>query len=303
MGRLGRRESRALLDAAFAAGIRHYDTAPMYGCGEAERCLGDFLKGKRGDVTIATKYGIMPPTRGLWKQNLTNAVRSVARPLVQVAPGLRRKFRVASAVVSPKMGKAKFSGSEARKALEASLLAMRTDHVDLWLLHEAEVSDLDDTSLLGEMKRSRAEGKIGTFGVGSDGRHIPRLYRERPEYCRVMQFEWAITSPRLDYPGSFRLHHGSFNRVLAPLSARLTADKEQGSRWSNEIGADLRNKDTLAKLLLKAALELNPQSIVLFFSSRPSNIEAAVATEADTALTSAALRLWEIMQRESSVAA
>ena len=36
MGALGRRQSLRLLEAAYDAGIRHFDVAPMYGYGEAE---------------------------------------------------------------------------------------------------------------------------------------------------------------------------------------------------------------------------------------------------------------------------
>src|ERR1035441_2411463 len=62
MGAMGRRESSAMLEAAFDAGIRHFDVAPMYGFGQAEGCLGEFLGRHRGEVTVTTKYGI-PPVR------------------------------------------------------------------------------------------------------------------------------------------------------------------------------------------------------------------------------------------------
>jgi D-threo-aldose 1-dehydrogenase len=303
MGGLSRRESLALLEAAFAAGIRHYDTAPMYGHGESERCLGDFLRGRRSEVTVTTKYGIPPPSKSSWKYRAISATRGLVRPIMKAAPGLKRSLqRTVSGGASPTRARAAFSGDEARRSLETSLLALGTDHIDLWLLHEAEADDLTDPSLLEEMQRCMAEGKIGAFGVGSSGSKIPRLYQERPEYCRVMQFEWTIDSPRLGYPGSFRLHHGSLSGVLGRLSARLAADQEQANRWSDATGTDLRSADLLARLLLKAALELNSESLILFFSRRQRNIEAAAATEADSSLTPAALRLWEIVRTEVSAA-
>src|ERR1017187_8275756 len=36
MGAMGRKESVAMLEAAFDAGVRHFDVAPMYGFGQAE---------------------------------------------------------------------------------------------------------------------------------------------------------------------------------------------------------------------------------------------------------------------------
>jgi D-threo-aldose 1-dehydrogenase len=46
------------LEAAWQRGIRHFDTAPFYGFGLAERRLGDFLRGKpRGSYVLSTKVG------------------------------------------------------------------------------------------------------------------------------------------------------------------------------------------------------------------------------------------------------
>jgi aryl-alcohol dehydrogenase-like predicted oxidoreductase len=46
-------DSRAVLDAAFAAGARVFDSSPMYG--EAERVLAQGLKGRRDEAIVATK--------------------------------------------------------------------------------------------------------------------------------------------------------------------------------------------------------------------------------------------------------
>jgi D-threo-aldose 1-dehydrogenase len=49
-----------VLDAAWASGMRYFDTAPHYGQGKAERLLGDFLRDKPpGDYLISTKVGRM----------------------------------------------------------------------------------------------------------------------------------------------------------------------------------------------------------------------------------------------------
>ena len=46
------------LDAAWAAGVRYFDTAPLYGLGLAETRLNHFLRGKkRKDFVISTKVG------------------------------------------------------------------------------------------------------------------------------------------------------------------------------------------------------------------------------------------------------
>ena len=50
--------ARATLEAAWAAGCRYFDTAPLYGLGLAETRLNGFLRGrKRGDYLLSTKVG------------------------------------------------------------------------------------------------------------------------------------------------------------------------------------------------------------------------------------------------------
>jgi D-threo-aldose 1-dehydrogenase len=57
-GRVSEADSRATLDAAWAAGIRYYDTAPWYGRGLSEHRLGGFLRTQDRDAfRITTKVG------------------------------------------------------------------------------------------------------------------------------------------------------------------------------------------------------------------------------------------------------
>lgn len=57
---MDRGSSLRLLDAAFEMGIRHFDTASIYGDGLAETWLGYWLRTRRleGQVSIGTKVGI-----------------------------------------------------------------------------------------------------------------------------------------------------------------------------------------------------------------------------------------------------
>jgi aryl-alcohol dehydrogenase-like predicted oxidoreductase len=50
--------SRAVVEAALAAGVTHIDTADIYGGGDSERFVGEILEGRRGDAVIATKFGM-----------------------------------------------------------------------------------------------------------------------------------------------------------------------------------------------------------------------------------------------------
>ena len=53
-----REDAEAITRAAWAAGIRYVDTAPFYGYGQAERCVGDALRElPRGEWVMSTKVG------------------------------------------------------------------------------------------------------------------------------------------------------------------------------------------------------------------------------------------------------
>src|SRR5712692_3737445 len=53
-----RAEAEAIVRAAWSAGVRYVDTAPFYGFGQAERAVGDALRGEpRDDWVLSTKVG------------------------------------------------------------------------------------------------------------------------------------------------------------------------------------------------------------------------------------------------------
>ena len=57
-GKVDEADSRATMDAAWAAGVRYYDTAPWYGRGLSEHRLGGFLRTKpRSEFKLTTKVG------------------------------------------------------------------------------------------------------------------------------------------------------------------------------------------------------------------------------------------------------
>ena len=168
LGALGRGDSLKMLEAAYDAGLRHFDVAPSYGFGEAEACLGEFAAGHPGELTVTTKYGI-PAESKSWK----SAARSLVRPLLKVAPGLKKRLQGAAASVgAPPATKTPFTVAGAQASLERSLRLLRVERVDVWLLHEAEAGDLADDALLRFIEDAVAAGKIGSYGVGSDGSKI-----------------------------------------------------------------------------------------------------------------------------------
>ena len=58
MGRVGKPASLLAMEEAFSQGINLFDTARSYGMGQAEAVLGEFLRGKRSQAIVSTKFGI-----------------------------------------------------------------------------------------------------------------------------------------------------------------------------------------------------------------------------------------------------
>ncbi|MDY6783092.1 MAG: aldo/keto reductase [Cyanobacteriota bacterium] len=58
--RYGRDRVREAYQGAVEAGITFFDTAEVYGLGESETLLGQFMQGDGREVAIATKYGPVP---------------------------------------------------------------------------------------------------------------------------------------------------------------------------------------------------------------------------------------------------
>ena len=82
---VSRKEAEAIVRAAWAAGVRYADTAPFYGFGQAERCVGDALREvPRDEWVLSTKVGrLLRPrldiaderTRSRGREQLSRLVR------------------------------------------------------------------------------------------------------------------------------------------------------------------------------------------------------------------------------------
>jgi choline dehydrogenase-like flavoprotein/diketogulonate reductase-like aldo/keto reductase len=283
---LDRPASRRLLDAAYAAGIRHFDAARLYGQGHTEALLGDFLQ-HHPDASVTTKYGVIPP----------NSAQRVLEALQRRLPAVDRRTRWLK-----RNDKANFTAREARISLERSLRDLRRDHIELFLLHEPTVADLTHDDLLAFLESQQAAGKIGSFGIGGEFHRMESLHAQRPAYARVLQFEQSILGPHLNLgnlPGTHRIHYRTFAKPATALTAHLSAHPETAARWSATVGADLTEPLILARLLLKASLDLHPHSLTLFSTRREEHIFDNVAVAEDPTLTEPARLLTDLARQEA----
>jgi D-threo-aldose 1-dehydrogenase len=174
---------------------------------------------------------------------------------------------------------------------------LRTERIDIWLLHEVTADDLRSSDeLLKFLEASVAAGKIGAFGVGSERARVETLAIKRPKFCGVMQFEWSVVDRPVRGLEGFRIHHRALTDNFRSLHAGLLSDKVRCARWSEQVEADLANKEMLAGLMLKASLTQNPESVVLFSSKSPAHMKRNVEFADDVALERPANRLYELVQ-------
>jgi aryl-alcohol dehydrogenase-like predicted oxidoreductase len=234
---------------------------------------------------------------------MLRTARRIVGPVLQHVPALKRRLTRAAGAVAAPAEKSRFSADEARASLDNSLRFLRTSFIDVWLLHEAEASDLTDDALLNFLREAVAQKKIGTFGVGSDSAKLPALLRERPAYCQVVQHDWSVLDPLEPQGPAFHIHHRALTDRLHTLHNNLAADRERCRRWSEITGRDLARREQLAALMLKAALVLYPDTILLVSSKNPAHIRENVHVAEDASLEAPARRLYDLVQREGLASA
>jgi D-threo-aldose 1-dehydrogenase len=139
-----------ILEAAWQAGVRYFDTAPHYGLGLAERRLGEFLRTRpRDEFVVSTKVG------RLLRQNPTWAGELDTDEHYLVPARLRRVWDL--------------SLDGIRRSLEESLQRLGLDRVDIVYLHDPERSDQPPAppERAEALVRLREEGGAREVGVGS----------------------------------------------------------------------------------------------------------------------------------------
>ncbi len=140
--------AQAALQSAWDAGIRAFDTAPLYGSGLSESRIGEFLRDKdRTSFFISTKVG-----RVLVPQQSANA-RGDGLASFQGALPYDTEFD--------------FSSAGIRASLESSLQRLGIDYVDVAFIHDPD-EHLDEAAALGvpALRHLKAEGLVRGVGFG-----------------------------------------------------------------------------------------------------------------------------------------
>ena len=157
-------------------GIRYFDTAPLYGHGLAERELGRFVQGRRSGLTLVTKFGILPTP---WLA----AVPALALPLLGARAALARLGWIGEPARD-------YGVAELRCSVDRSLVNLRTDYIDILMLHEPSLAMLSEPAALDEaLADLRAAGKIRYAGISGSAEACLEIAAQCPAAADVFQVD------------------------------------------------------------------------------------------------------------------
>ena len=168
-------EARAVLERAWAGGVRYYDTAPLYGLGLSEQRLGTFLRGKaRDDYVLSTKAGRLLAACD------PDDPRRTGRGRWFDAPARREVYD--------------YSRDGVLRSLEFSLERLGADRVDVLYVHDVDAwthgskaaSDarIDEFMASGyrAMVSLRDEGAVKAIGAGVNEWEVCQTLAERGDF-------------------------------------------------------------------------------------------------------------------------
>lgn len=205
--RIDEEQTRAVVDAAIDHGITLFDTADTYGLGASEELLGRSLGSRRDDVVVATKFGMDMHGRNGPQWEARSSRRYV------------------------------------RRAVEASLRRLGTDHIDLYQIHQLDlVTPMSE--VVEAMNELVDEGKVRYLGCSNfaawelaDAHWTARTAGLRPFvsaqneyslYNRVAEQELVPACERFGvgllpyFPLAYGLLTGKYRRgAAAPEGSRL----------------------------------------------------------------------------------
>lgn len=160
-GAADEQESLATLDLALASGVNFWDTADIYGPHTNEILLSKALKGRRQQIFLATKFGI---------------VRDAADP---------RKRGVC--------GRPEY----VKQAVEDSLKRLGTEYIDLYYQHRMD-PDVPVEETVGAMAELVKAGKVRYLGLSEvDPERLRRAHQVHP--ITAVQSEYSLWTRDPEY--------------------------------------------------------------------------------------------------------
>lgn len=229
-----------LLRQAEDLGIRHFDTAPLYGRGYAEAILGIHLSRSGNRSSVTTKFGL-----GACAPPRVHPI--IAMPLNRLRGRLKAKPSATplAADVHTPIPLRRITREAVSSTLSQSLARLRRSHVEYFFLHEGLPSFIEPDAM-EYLLESKRKGIVGSLGVASNAQDILSARPETFEAFDVLQYESGECLERIRalHPDKKHFIHGCFRR--------------------RDTGASLENApDPLSEWVAR-----NPDGKVVFFTSR-----------------------------------
>lgn len=152
------------LERAFELGITHYDTSNVYGRGANERLVGRFAQGKRGALTIATKFGVVRDPDGPEGSTHDRGIDN--------------------------------SPTHMRASCEESLVRLGVEAIDLYYVHRVDPAvPIEDT--IGALAELVQEGKVRAIGLSEvSPDQLRRAHAIHP--IAALQSEYSLWSREVE---------------------------------------------------------------------------------------------------------
>ena len=262
-----RSEAVRMLEHVFSLGITHFDVARAYGFGRAEGILGEFLRGKRRQVTVATKFGLQPPSGVAGSRLVIDLMKKVLGPF----PSLLQRARNRGASLTTS---GVFTAQAAVQSLETSLRELQTDYIDILLLHEATAANAANADMVQALQKQVELGKVRALGIGSSLDKLEGKTASLPALYQVLQFENNASQrnvPKIDDAKPRGLITHSVFQPSRALAKGIQSRPDTVRKYSAQLNVDLRDQEVVCSWLLRYALSANPAGVVLFASTVPEH--------------------------------
>jgi myo-inositol catabolism protein IolS len=269
-------ESLAAMDRAMELGINFLDTADVYGDGRSESLVAKAIRGRRDEVVLSTKGGLMGHHRD---------------------PELEPVYDRPEKIV---------------EACEASLRRLETDHVDVYFCHIWWDEPEETEAFIEVFDRLKKDGKVRAVGVSTnDLDHIRHF--DRDGGLDAVQLDYSILNreperevlPYLEERGLGVVVRGPLRMgILTGKFSQDTTFPEGDIRrdWPKEKWYEeslerverlrtLENGRTLGQLALRYVLGHPAVCVAIPGAKTPSQVEANAAASARPLLSEEDLRL------------
>lgn len=263
--RVGTKAAHAALDRAFEADVTWYDLAPAYGAGQAEEIFASFARDKRDRIQICTKVGLLPPKPSTLKRMLMPIARPIAGAIKPIRAAIKGSGVTANRAVT-------LTPELLLSSLDQSLIRLKTDHIDVYALHNVRAQDLQNDALMRTLEDIKTSGKARAIATASS--HAAAAAGIASQHIDVVQLAHPDMPDGLiataQAAGTDTITHSIFgvSGSLKALEAKLDPDTRAKLR---DMGFQ-----TAADLLLARARAANPAGLTLCSMMSARSLEANI---------------------------